>query len=143
MTEQDLFPENIAVGLTRFGSILAILRLLIFMMNWINQRQFERKVTRFLQREKGEGPQESSASEDSSLYGDTYRRKTLHIQDEEINGNDYLLNVSTPLSQLGGEPNAEKGEIKKRYSIEMFEELIQTVVIQRQEVSHLRTLVTD
>ena len=107
MTEQDLFPENIAVGLTRFGSILAILRLLIFMMNWINQRQFERKVTRFLQREKGEGPQESSASEDSSLYGDTYRRKTLHIQDEEINGNDSLLNESASLSQLGGEPNTE------------------------------------
>jgi hypothetical protein len=96
-------------------------------------------VTRFLQREKGEGPQESSASEDSSLHGDTYRRKTLHIQDEEINVKDSLLNESAPFSQLGGEPKVEKGEIKKRYSIEMFEDLIQTVAKMKLRISQLES----
>jgi hypothetical protein len=33
----------------------------------------------------------------------------------------------------------EEGEIKKRYSIEMFEELIQRVLILTQEVKHLKT----
>jgi hypothetical protein len=58
----------------------------------------------------------------------------LNIQDEEINVSDSLLNKSTTLSEMSL-PTAEKGDIKKRYSIEMFEELIQAVLILRQEVT--------
>jgi NADH:ubiquinone oxidoreductase subunit D len=40
-------------------------------------------------------------------------------------------------------PTADEGDIKKRYSIEMFEELIQTVSILKQELSNLKTVVTQ
>ena len=62
------------------------------------------------------------------------RRKTFSIQDEEDNDNDSLLNKSTTLSQPSL-PTTEEGEIKKRYSIEMFEEIIQAMAIQRQEIA--------
>jgi hypothetical protein len=62
------------------------------------------------------------------------RRKTFSIQDEEDNDNDSLLNKSTTLSQPSL-PITEEGEIKKRYSIEMFEEIIQAMAIQRQEIA--------
>jgi hypothetical protein len=97
----------------------------MIVMNWINQRQFERKLTKFLQKEKAnaEEVQESRAPIASNRAADIYRRKTFSIQDEENMISDSLLNESTTLSQLGL-PTADEGEIKKRYSIEMFEELI-------------------
>ena len=72
--------------------MLAILRVLMFVMNWINRRQFERKVTKFLQREKAEGS--SSESPDGrSLARDAYRRKTFNVQeDEESSVDESLLN---------------------------------------------------
>jgi hypothetical protein len=99
-------------------------------MHWINRRQFERKLTKFLHKEKPkvEGVQDSSAQVSKSRVGDTYRRKTFNIQDEENIESDSLLNTSADLSQLSL-PKAEESEIKKRYSIEMFEKLIQTAAI--------------
>ena len=126
MTECIQSPENIAAGIARFGGMLAALRVLMIVMNLINRKQFERKLTKFLQKEKthAEEVQESGAPIANSRAGDnTNRRKTFNIQDEENMINDSLLNKSTTLSQLGL-PTAEEGEIKKRYSIEMFEELI-------------------
>jgi hypothetical protein len=52
----------------------------------------------------------------------------LNIQDEENIGSDSLLDKSADLSQMSL-PKAEESEIKYRYSIEMFEKLIQTVAI--------------
>jgi hypothetical protein len=52
MTEYIHFPENIVSGVAKFGGILAALRGLMIVMNLINRRQFERKVTKFLQKEK-------------------------------------------------------------------------------------------
>ena len=70
-------------------------------MSWINKRQFEKKVTEFLHKEKTEGLQESSAPDSISLAGDTNRRRKFIIQDEEINVNDSLLNESATISQIG------------------------------------------
>ena len=94
-------------------------------MNWVNRRQFERKVTKFLQKEKAhaEELQDSSAPIAKSRAGDIYPRKKISIQDEENIISDSLLNKSSHLSQPSL-PLAEEGDIKKRYSIEMFEELI-------------------
>jgi hypothetical protein len=54
-----------------------------------------------------------------------------------------LLNESkTTLSQMDLLlPRAEEGEIKMRYSIEMFEDLIQTVVKLKKRVSELESAV--
>jgi hypothetical protein len=104
-------------------------------MNWINRRQFERRVSEFMHKEKAEGLQESEVPDGCSLAGDIYRRNKFSIQeDEEINVNDSLLNETTTLSQ-NGFPKGEETDIKKRYSIEMFEDLIQTVVKLKQRVS--------
>jgi hypothetical protein len=108
-------------------------------MNWINQRQFERKITKFMQKEKAVGLQESGEPEGSTLAGDIYRRKKFNIQDdEEINVNDSLLNETTTISQ-NGFPKVKEGDIKKRYSIEMFEDLIQMVVKLKLRVSQLES----
>jgi hypothetical protein len=137
MTKQDLAPESMIVGLTRLGGIIAIIRALMSVMAWINQRQFERKITKFMHREKAEGLQESEVPDGSSLAGDIYRRKKFNIQDdEEINVNDNLLNDSTTLSQ-NDLPKVEETDIKKRYSIEMFEDLIQTVAKMKLQISKL------
>jgi hypothetical protein len=130
MNNYKLFPENIGVGLARFGGTLAALRFIMIVMHWINRRQFERKLTKFLHKEKPkvEGLQESSTLVSRSRVGDTYRRNTFNIQDEENIESDSLLNTSADLSQLTL-PTAEESEIKKRYSIEMFEKLIQTAAI--------------
>jgi len=113
----------------------------MLVMNWINRRQFERKVTKFLQREKAEGLQESSPPDGSSLARDAYRRKTFNIQeDEEINVNDSLLNKSTNNPPLDV-AKVEQGEIKKRYSVEMFEDLIQTVAKMKARLSQLESAV--
>jgi hypothetical protein len=102
----------------------------MIVMHWINRRQFERKLTKFLHKEKPkvEGLQESSTLVSKSRIGDIYRRKTFNIQDEENIESDSLLNTSADLSQMSL-PIAEESEIKYRYSIEMFEKLIQTAVI--------------
>jgi hypothetical protein len=137
MTKQDLAPESMIVGLARLGSIIAIIRALMSVMAWINRRQFERKITKFMHREKAEGLQESEVPDGSSLAGDIYRRKKFNIQDdEEINVNDNLLNDSTTLSQ-NDLPKVEETDIKKRYSIEMFEDLIQTVAKMKLQISKL------
>jgi hypothetical protein len=57
-----------------------------------------------------------------------------------MNASDSLLNESNTISQLGL-PTAEEGEIKKRYSIEMFEDLIQTVVKLKRSVGELESAV--
>ena len=101
MTKHIQFPESIVAGVARFGGILAALRGVIVAMNLINRRQFERKLTKFLQKEnpKAEGLQESSSSPASSIRGkDTYRRKTVNIQDEDIDVSDSLINYSKALS---------------------------------------------
>jgi hypothetical protein len=125
MTEHVQSPKSIAAGLAQFGGILAALRVLMIVMNLINRRQFERKVTKFLHKEKAnaEDLEESTEPDKKSLAGDIHRRKTLKIQDEESMSSQSLLNKSTHLSQEGL-LTADEGEIKKRYSIEMFEELI-------------------
>jgi hypothetical protein len=41
----------------------------------INRRQFEKKVTKFLHKEKAEGIQESSEPAGSSHFRDIYQRK--------------------------------------------------------------------
>jgi hypothetical protein len=48
MTEYVQFPDNIFNGVAKFGGILAALRGLMIVMNYINRRQFERKVSKFL-----------------------------------------------------------------------------------------------
>ena len=59
MTEIVHFPDNIGLGIARFGGWLAFLRGLMIVMNLINRRQFERKITKFLHKElaKSEGLQ--------------------------------------------------------------------------------------
>ena len=139
MTKQDLSPESMSAGLTRLGGIIAIVRALMSVMAWINRRQFERKITKFMHREKAEGLQESGAPDGSSLNQDIYRRKKFNIQDEEeSNVNDNLLIESTTLSQQGF-PKVQETDIKKRYSIEMFEDLIQTVGKMKLELSQLKS----
>jgi hypothetical protein len=83
--------------------MLAALQVLKIMMNWITRRQFEKKVTKFLHKEKAhaEELQESRAPLASSRAADIYRRKTFNIQDEENMISESLLNESTTLSQLG------------------------------------------
>jgi hypothetical protein len=52
MTEQYQFPETIDAGVAKFGGILAAVRALMIVMYWINRRQFERKVSKFMHKEK-------------------------------------------------------------------------------------------
>jgi hypothetical protein len=52
MTYYYRFPENIGGGIARFGGMLAALRGLMIVMRWINRRQFEKKLTRFIRKEK-------------------------------------------------------------------------------------------
>ena len=128
MTEYVQYPEGIVDGLAKFGGILAALRGMIIVMHLINRRQFERKVTKFLQKEKEkvEGIKDSSKPVGSSSARDVYMRKKFKIQAEEIDVSESMLNYSITLPQRGV-PAAEEEDIKKRYSIEMFEYLIQTV----------------
>ena len=94
MTHYVQSPESIAAGVAQFGGILAALRGIMFVMHWINRRQFERKLTKFLHKEKPKAGevQESSAPVNSSRAGDFYRRKTFNIQDEENIDSDSMLN---------------------------------------------------
>ena len=63
MTENIQSPKSIVAGLSEFGGILAALRGMMIVMLLINRRQFEKKVTKFLQKEKAkaEDTQETSA----------------------------------------------------------------------------------
>jgi len=142
MTEYIQFPENMFDGVAKFGGILAVLRGMMILMRLINRRQFERKVTKFLLKEKAkaDGLQETSAPVGRRSARDDNRKKTYSIQEEDMNVSDSLLNESTTLSQLGL-PRAEEGEIKKRNSIEIFEDLIQTVVKLKRRVSELESAV--
>ena len=93
MTEQYQFPETIDAGVAKFGGILAAVRALMIVMFWINKRQFERKVIKFMHKEKAQAEdiQESSASDAISNGGDIYLRKKLSIQDEDVNVSNTLL----------------------------------------------------
>jgi hypothetical protein len=74
--------------------MLAVVKALMMVMNWINKRQFEKKVTKFMKKEKAhaEELQESEASFGNSISGDNlYLRKTFNIQDEENNVSDTFL----------------------------------------------------
>ena len=125
MTEYVQFPKSILAGLTEFGGILAVIKGLMIVMQGINRKQFEKKVTKFMHKEKAKAEelQESSATLVSSHAGDILRRKTFNIQDEENSVSYSLLHKSTTLPQLSL-AKVDDGDIKKRYSIEMFEELI-------------------
>ena len=94
MTKHVQFPESIVVGVARFGGILAALRGLMIVMNLINRRQFERKVTKFLHsyNPKDEFVKKSSSPFSSSHAEGIYRRKTFNIQDEESIDRDSMLN---------------------------------------------------
>ena len=102
MTEYVQFPETLTTGVAKFGGILAALRGLMIVMYMINRRQFERKVTKFLHKEKvqAEALQDSSGAPDEDHHAKNInKRKTVNIQDEEmINISDSLLNNSTNLS---------------------------------------------
>ena len=99
MTENIQAPKSIVAGLSEFGGILAVFKVLMMVMNWINKRQFEKKVTKFMHKEKAhaEELQESSAPIGSTRPSDLFIRKTFNIQDEENNDSDSLLNKSTTL----------------------------------------------
>jgi hypothetical protein len=122
MTENIQAPKSIFAGLSEFGGILAVFKVLMMVMNSINKREFEKEISKFMQKEKAhaEELQDSSAPIGCSGPSDLIRRKTFNIQDEDYNISDSLLNKSTTLPLLGL-PAAEEGDIKKRYSIEMFE----------------------
>ena len=94
MNELVHFPETLVAGIAQIGGILATLRGLMIVMNFINRRQFERKLTKFIHREKlkAEELQESSSPVSSRRSGDIYRRKKFNIQDEENIDSDSLLN---------------------------------------------------
>ena len=92
MTEYIQFPETLVAGVARFGGILAALRGLMIVMYWINRRQFEKKVTKFLNKEKAIAELQDSSAGGDAHGKDIYQRKTVNIQDEEINDNDFLLN---------------------------------------------------
>jgi hypothetical protein len=52
--------------------MLAVVKALMVVMNWINKRQFEKKVTKFMKKEKAhaEELQESEAPLRNSISGD-------------------------------------------------------------------------
>ena len=52
MTENIQAPKSIVAGLSEFGGILAVFKVLMMVMNWINKRQFEKKISKFMQKEK-------------------------------------------------------------------------------------------
>jgi hypothetical protein len=109
-------------GVSEFGGILAVIKVVTMVMHWINRMQFEKKVTKFMHKEKAQAEElkESRPSLVSSRASDIYRRNTFNIQDEENGASDSLMNKSKTLPQMSL-PTADEGEIKKRYSIEMFE----------------------
>ena len=51
MTEQVQFPKTILAGVSEFGGILAVIKVVTMLMHWINRRQFEKKVTKFMKKE--------------------------------------------------------------------------------------------
>ena len=71
-------------------------------MNLINRRQFEKKVKKFLQKDKAkaEGLLTSSATVGMSNAGDINQSKVFNIQDENVNTSESLLNKTPRLSQL-------------------------------------------
>jgi hypothetical protein len=81
MTEYVQFPKTIFAGVSEFGGILAVIKVVTMLMHWINRRQFEKKVTKFMKKEKAKAEEvhESSAPLESSRTGDIYRRKTFNI----------------------------------------------------------------
>jgi hypothetical protein len=106
---------------------------------WINRRQFDKKITKFLKKEKAqaEALEDPSSPIEDHHSKNIYKRKTFNIQDEEINMGESLIESLTAQSQL--ESIADEGDPKKRYSIEMFEYLIQTVVKQQKRLSQLES----
>jgi hypothetical protein len=106
---------------------------------WINKRQFDKKITKFLKKEKAqvEALEDPSSPVEDRQAKYINLRKKFNIQDEEINIGDSLIDRSTAQSQL--DSIANEGDPKKRYSIEMFEYLIQTVVKQQKRLSQLES----
>jgi hypothetical protein len=54
MTQHVQYPEPFVGGVARFGGILSALQGLMFVMYWINRREFEKKVTEFLRKQKAQ-----------------------------------------------------------------------------------------
>jgi hypothetical protein len=84
----------------------------MIVMYWINRKQFERKITNFLKKEKA---QAATLEDVSSPLEDHHeknisKRKTFNIQEEDMNIGDSLINSSTTLSRL--ESLADDGDIK-------------------------------
>jgi hypothetical protein len=106
---------------------------------WINRRQFDKKITKFLKKEKAqvEALEDPNSPVEDHHAKNINLRKKFNIQDEEINIGDYLIERSTAQSQLESIANEE--DPKKRYSIEMIEYLIQTVVKQQKRLSQLES----
>jgi hypothetical protein len=108
---------------------------------WINRRQFDKKIAKFLKKEKAqvEALEDSTSPVEDNQAKNINLRKKFNVQDEEISVGDSLIDRSTTQSQL--ETLADDGDPKKRYSIEMIEQLIQTVVKQQARLSQLESKV--
>jgi hypothetical protein len=116
----------------------------MLVMYWINKKEFEKKVKEFLQKQNPppELPQDSSARDSSSRIRDTEDRKTFIAEVEVIIFKETLLNDSTAPSKIAP-PKARDEEIKKRYSIEMFEDLLQTVVKLKERLNQVESDAKD
>lgn len=78
MTQHVEYPESLVKGVSRFGGFLSVLQGMMFLMYWINKREFEKKVSEFLQKQKRlpELLEDSTAPESSSRARDIEERKT-------------------------------------------------------------------
>jgi hypothetical protein len=55
MTQHVQYPESLVGGVARFGGFLSALQGLMFViLYWINKREFEKKVTEFLRKQKAQ-----------------------------------------------------------------------------------------
>ena len=66
-----MYPESLVSGFSRFGGFKGtVLGLLMLVINWINQRQLEKRLTKFLHKEKTKALQKSSGPEDMNNTGE-------------------------------------------------------------------------
>ena len=55
MTQHVQYPEPLVGGVARFGGVLSSLQGFMFViLYWINKREFEKKVTEFLRKQKAQ-----------------------------------------------------------------------------------------
>jgi hypothetical protein len=60
---------------------------------WINKRQFDKKIAKFLKKEKAqvEAIEDPTSPAEDRQAKNIHKRKTFNIQDEEINIGDSLI----------------------------------------------------